>query len=296
MATEVSNIDDVLMDTVATSTTPMPPETAYEEPEENSDESYEDVAPSTQDENQEELSNDAEEEEVSVEKEQEYDDYGNVKKPPKTYTQEEVNEMFRKRFKNQHQEGQQQQAQQQQTQIPGKEFQYNQDSEDSWQTQLQQFVEQTVSQMNQKQLQQQQQQKEAQAQMEFESKFTEGMERFNDFREVVGAQPIDDPMTYALRGMNDPAAFIYAAAKRHPSELQRISNIGDPYAKMVEMGKLEERMRKTPIATKAPRPISRAREDGAMPVSQKPKDPTIEDLIARSDAKRRAQLVAKRGR
>ena len=122
------------------------------------------------------------------------------------------------------------------------------------------------------------------------------MDRFSDFKDVVGSQPITDPMTYALRGMNDPSAFIYAASKRAPQELQRISNISDPYVQMVEMGKLEERMRKTPMTTKAPRPVSKTVDNSSIPVQQKKGEPSIEDLIAHADAKRRAQLTSRRGR
>jgi hypothetical protein len=296
MATETSSIDELLVSEI-TSTRPAAPETQYEPEDETYDEpvsgnASNDVSEDSQDEGEEEPSEqDASEESPS--KEREVDDYGNAKKAPRTYSEEEVNEMFRKRFKNQAPEVQQQ-MQQQQAQGTG--FEYNPESTESWQTQLEQFVEATISKVSQKQVQAQHQQREAQAQMEFEDKFTRGMERFSDFRDVVGAAQIDDPMTYALRGMNDPAAFIYAAAKRQPQELSRISNIQDPYAKMVEMGKLEERMRKTAASTSAPRPITRAREDGSMPINNAKKEASIEDLIAKSDAKRRAQLVAKRGR
>jgi hypothetical protein len=103
-------------------------------------------------------------------------------------------------------------------------------------------------------------------------------------------------MTYALRGLSDPAAFIYAASKRHPQELARISQIADPAAQIMEMGRLEERMRKAPVGTKAPKPISKTRDEGGLPAQAKKKEQTIEDLIAHSDAKRRAQLQQKRGR
>jgi hypothetical protein len=176
------------------------------------------------------------------------------------------------------------------------EFNYNPDSEQGWQQQLESFVEQTFTKINQRQASQAQQQREMEAHNEFQERFANGMDRFTDFKEVVGAQPITDPMTLALRGVNDPAAFVYAASKRHPAELQRISQLGDPYAQMVEMGKLEERMRKTKSATNAPKPLGRTREDAGMPVAKKQDGDSIEDLIARADAKKRAQLTARRGR
>ncbi len=112
------------------------------------------------------------------------------------------------------------------------------------------------------------------------------MDRFTDFREVVGSQPIDDAMTLALRGMGDPSAFIYAASKRHPQEIERIAKLPDPYARMVEMGKLEERMRRNKPSTKAPRPLGRTKEDATTKVTPKQKDTTGDDLLAKADAKR----------
>jgi hypothetical protein len=78
---------------------------------------------------------------------------------------------------------------------------------------------------------------------------------------------------------------MYAAVNRSPEEIKRIANIADPYAQMVEMGKLEERMRKTKSTTKAPRPLSRTREDSSI-AHKSDREPSIEDLIAQSDRKR----------
>ena len=150
--------------------------------------------------------------------------------------------------------------------------------------------------MGQRQIAQQQAQKEQKAEAEFVEKFTHGMERFNDFRDVVSAQPVTDAMTLALRGVNDPAAFIYAASKRHPAELQRISQIKDPYSQIVEMGKLEERMKKQPQGTQAPRPISRNTENAPMAEKKKSGEPSIEDLIARSEQKKIAMIKKQRGK
>ena len=133
---------------------------------------------------------------------------------------------------------------------------------------------------------QQRQAQEQQAEQAFRQKFTQGMERFSDFREVVGKLPMHDDMTMALRGMNDPTAFIYAAAKRQPGEIERISKLPDPYARMVEMGKLEERMRRNKATTKAPRPLGRTKEDTTARVTPKQKEMTGDDLLAKADAKR----------
>jgi hypothetical protein len=238
-----------------------------------------------------------EEPEEKEETERDYDDYGNTKAPPKTYTEEEVNDRINKAVRERLARGNNQNpqptAQQVAKQAEG--FEYNPDSSEPWEAQLEKFVEKTVSKIGQKQAQQQQQARDEAHQAEFEDKFTRGMSRFSDFREVVASQPVTDPMTYALRGLADPAAFIYAASKRHPQELSRISQIADPATQIMEMGRLEERMRKTAPSTKAPKPVSRSRDDAAMPVTQKKKEPTIEDLIAKSDAKRKAQFNQKRG-
>lgn len=300
MATEVSNIDDLLMGGSSPSI-PATPESRYEEQPETPDTSYGDIVspePDARDLEAPKEEVDEPEADEPEQKEEDYDDYGNTKTPPKTYTEEEVNERINKavrerlaRANNQNQQPTQQQVAQQ-----AQGFEYNPDSEESWEGQLEKFVEKTVSKISQKQAQQQQQVKDEQVQAEFEDKFTRGMNRFSDFRDVVGSQPVTDPMTYALRGLPDPAAFIYAASKRHPQELSRISQIQDPAAQIMEMGRLEERMRKAAPTTKAPKPVSRSQNDSSLPTKAKKTEPSIEDLIAKSDAKRKQQLNQKRGR
>lgn len=165
-------------------------------------------------------------------------------------------------------------------------FKYDPNDEASWQQQLTEFVKHTVSNMQNEEQQKKRATQEEMAQREFHKKFSQGLQRFDDFREVVGSQPIDNAMTLSLRAMNDPSAFIYAASKRHPQELERISKLPDPYARMVEMGRLEERMRKVKSATKAPRPLGRAKEDATTKVTPKQKDTSGDDLLAKADAKR----------
>lgn len=165
-------------------------------------------------------------------------------------------------------------------------FEYNPNDETSWQQQLTDFVKQTVKGMHTDEQQKTREVQEQAAQRDFQQKFTKGMDRFGDFRDVVGSQPIDDAMTLSLRAMADPSAFIYAASKRHPQEIERISKLPDPYARMVEMGKLEERMRRNKPTTKAPRPLGRTRDDATSKVTPKQKDTTGDDLLAKADAKR----------
>lgn len=175
-----------------------------------------------------------------------------------------------------------------QVQKAAADFEYDPNDDSSWQQQLTEFVKQTVNSMQNDEQQKARQIKEEIAQREFHKKFTQGMDRFDDFREVVGSQPIDDAMTMSLRAMADPSAFIYAASKRHPQEIERISKLPDPYARMVEMGKLEERMRRNKPSTKAPRPLGRTKEDATTKVTPKEKDTSGDDLLAKADAKRLA--------
>jgi hypothetical protein len=302
MATDYGNIDDLLM---SGGTPNKPPTPEHLEPEsrdgqESETPEYDDLPDNStgielNSPGESNTSQETDEEETLEEPAKNLDEYGNEKPAPRTYTEDEVNEMFRKRFKNRQQEPQEP-TQQQVQQAAATGFEYNERSDVSWQEQLEGFVEQTVDKINQKKHQAQVKQQEDAAQHEFRDKFEQGMNRFGDFVEVVDNQPVTPYMTMALRGMKDPAAFIYAASKRAPTELARISQITDPYGQMVEMGKLEERMRKSPLQSKAPRPIGRTMDDGKLSIKSEKKEDSIEDLIARSDAKRKAQLNQRRGR
>lgn len=179
-----------------------------------------------------------------------------------------------------------QQGASREVQQAAKDFKYDPNDEGSWQQQLTDFVKQTINSVKSEEKQKANEQQEHQAQREFHKKFSTGMERFDDFREVVGKMPMDDAMTLSLRGMADPTAFIYAASKRNPQEIERISKMPDPYARMVEMGKLEERMRRAKPVTKAPRPLGRTKEDTVAKVKPKEKDTSGDDLLAKADAKR----------
>jgi len=297
MATDTSSIDDIL--------TNSNPNDAPSTPEAIDDNfTYDDTNEGTVETSQEiddDLTHETEERNEDTHTETHSDEYGNAKAKPKTYTEDEVNERInkavRERLARANNQPHQQPTQQQQLQQKAGEFEYDPESEGNWQQQLEAFVEQTFTKMSQKQAQLHQKQIEQAAEAEFVDKFSAGMERFTDFRDVVGSQPITDPMTLALRGVGDPAAFIYAASKRHPTELERISKLKDPYSQMVEMGKLEERMRKKPEGTKAPRPIGRSQEDSTMNyVEKKVKEDSIEDLIHKSEAKKMAKLRQLRGK
>ena len=109
------------------------------------------------------------------------------------------------------------------------------------------------------------------------------MSKYSDFQEVVSGKPITNGIMMAARSMADPAAFIYAAAKQQPKELERIAAITDPYVLAAEVGRLEERMKKARTVSKAPKPITKTRGDIADKGNVRQ---NLDDLI-RHDAKRK---------
>jgi hypothetical protein len=217
----------------------------------------------------------------------ETDDYGNKVPKSKTYTEEEVQAMIRKRLKLHHEEKAQQQPQyqppQQQYQPPNEEFQHDQSSEQPWEVQLENHIKQTVQKLETEKVQVAWQQEEQRNQVEFESRFTNGMSKYSDFNDVVQGKPITNGIMMAARSMADPAAFIYAVSKQHPQELERISQIRDPYVQAAEVGRLEERMKKARTVSKAPKPIAKTKGDIADKGNIKQ---NLDDLI-RHDAKRK---------
>lgn len=293
---EITSIDDLLTGTQSSSQ-PDTPESQFEinQPKSEVDDSHDepDFEQDTFESEEHDIADDDSEETSSSE----LDDYGNEKPAPRVYSEDEVNERINKAVRDRLSRGQQQQEPvQQQQQQQQQTFNNDGDSEQAWQQQLEGFVEQTFNKLNQKQLTMRQQQQEQQLQNQFEEKFHQGMGKFADFRDVVGQHHITDAMTLATRAMSDPAAFLYAAAKQNPAELQRIAAIPDQYSQMVEMGRLEERMRKNKAATNAPRPLQKTRQDSTMPASKKERDNDIDDLIRESDNRRQDKFNKSRGR
>ncbi len=188
------------------------------------------------------------------------DEYGNevIKTEAKMYSEEEVQNMIRDRLSRGRYAQQQQQQPYQQPQQPSQQeqsFQHDPNSEVSWEQQLEEFVNVTISKREQHQQNAAWQQREQQVQAEFEGKFSHGMSKYKDFTSVVAGKPITDTMMLATRGMSDPAAFLYSAAKNHSGELERIAKIQDPYQQGAEIGKLEERMRKAVAVSRASKPL-----------------------------------------
>lgn len=235
--------------------------------------------------------------EDTAEEAQETDEYGNEtpSEPAKTYTEQEVNERINKAVRERlarverNQQPQQQPTAAQQHQAEQAGFEYDENSSQDWQQQLKSFIRQTTEEMQQETIRQQYQAKELAAQQEFESKIQNGMSRYKDFVDVVGSQPITDQMTLATRGMNDPAAFLYAAAKRAPDDIKRISEISDPYKQIAEMGKLEAKLKKKPMPSKAPKPVGKITQDSA--VTEPTKRPmSLDDMLMAEERARRKQF------
>jgi hypothetical protein len=303
----VSNIDELLMGGQGNSQQPPTPESKPDEFSESAEGIQEtrddlyglDEKPEPE-EAPDELSDDEtpdEPQDKAPKEEIEYDEYGNQTEGMKKRLKKQASKYEAELAELRAQVARLTPQQQQQVQQAAQSFEGDPNSEDSWEAQLNAHIEQTVVNMQSRKEQQAREAEDREIQAKFETKLVSGMERFSDFRETIQALPcqIDYDMAQATRSLDDPAAFLYAAAKRHPEELQRISQLRDPYAKVREMGKLEERMRKTKPTTKAPRPLGRTKEDAHIPQPKPKQEDSIEDLIAKNDAKKLAQVRA-RGR
>jgi len=279
----ISSIDDLLAGSVSSSQTAAPEDQYQESPEE-----VEELEPDAEPEPEAEEAYDKEVNDKPA-VESKVDEYGNQ------------NEVIRERLARQAKkhnaeiEGLRQQLAQQNAapvvQQAAQDFEYDPNSGGDWQQQLAKFVKQTVQGMHAEQENTNKQQIEKQQYQEFQTKFRDGMDRFDDFIEVVVDKPLDDAMTLALRGIADPAAFIYAASKRNPEDLERISKLRDPHARYAEMIRLEERMRRNKPTTKAPKPLSRTGEDTTTKPLKKGVDTTGDDLLAKADSSRLSKVV-----
>jgi hypothetical protein len=287
MTDHTSSIDDILLNQTPLSTqTPDAPE-------------IESDTPATEIENQYDLIDNnppkVDKEPVKVEKEQaSEDDYGNQE------TKE--NEAIRERLARQARKHEAEVAalharynaeQQQQVQKATRDFEYDENSEGDWQQQLESFVKKTVQNMGAETRQQQERQREIQAQAEFEVRFNQDAERFGDFEDTMAElkATLSPPMVYATRAMKNPAAFLYAAAKKNPAELERIASMQDPYAQVAAIGALEVSLRKQGSQTKAPKPIGRGHEDGNIPKAREAREESIEEKMHAFEAQKRKRMA-----
>lgn len=289
MAHEYGSIDDALMNSKPTSM-PETPEVIDQQREEKSSEvnnayDIEHTFSDIYDNNQEEVTDESDSEFVD-DSDNVQDEYGNEIEPAKTYTEDELNERINKAMRERFERMQRNNPDKAEAfEKAAKNFEADPDSNESWQEQLETFVEQTLVKMSHKQVRQQQEAIERQEQEEFEQKFHQGKEKFKDFSDIVGKASITDAMVMGSRGLKDPAAFWYAASKLQATELDRISKISDPYKQSAEIGRLDERMRKSKTGTAAPKPIAHVRGDMVMKTKDKPRQPSIEDMMHASAAK-----------
>lgn len=229
------------------------------------------------------------------------DEYGNKlpKKESKTYTEEEhreaVNRAIRERLERLERSQSRNQDSSRQTPQASKEFQAPQGEESGdWQEQLKSFIRQTNEELAYEQARIQNEARLAAEQEAFQHRFQTGMQDFSDFHEVVGNKPFTDAMVLATKALSHPAHFMYAASKTMPQEIERIARIASPEVQMVEIGKLEERLKKSKPVTSAPKPISRSKEDAHIKPKAKPTAPTIEDMMQDFENKRVSRFNSRR--
>lgn len=191
---------------------------------------------------------------------EELDEYGTKVGKAKLYTEEEVQSMIRKRLKDSHAD--------KEVQEVAKDFTPDPNSDDTWEAQLEDVIEKTIQKRESKRVNEEWQREEQASQAEYEIKFTQGMTKYKDFKQVVGNKPITNAMMLATRSMKDPAAFIYAASKQHSKELERIAQIREPVTQATEIGRLEERMKKARIIPQSPPPSRKLKGDASSEMPQ----------------------------
>lgn len=202
------------------------------------------------------------------------DEYGNKAQKEKYYSEEEVQRMIRDRLSRGRHAEERAPEQSVQPEV--------QQGEEGWEQQLESFIDQTLEKRTKKQQEEAWRNAEKKRQSEFESKFSAGMTKYSDFKKVVENQPITDTMMLSMRSMKDPAAFLYAASKTQPKELERIARLEDPLMQAAELGRLDATMRRSKgSATNAPKPATISSGDASGHAKR-----SIDDLI-RIDAERR---------
>lgn len=200
------------------------------------------------------------------------DEYGNPVEKSKMYSEEEVQRIVKDRLSRgrhiEQQPVQQQQPQQQQTTA---------NEDETWDIQLKKYVRNEYKEIAREEQEKAWREKQVEMQAQFESKFTTGMNKYSDFNQVVSGKTITDAMLLATRSLDNPAAFVYGAAKLHPQELDRIARL-DPTSQSFEIGRLHEKMMKDrKLASNAPRPLETPKGD--MPNTKVSNQPSLEERI-----------------
>ncbi len=270
----VNKIDDILV-----GVTPKIPEFAQEQKEIEPEEP-EQEAPDIE-ESEPEKESPAKESETEKEPSKEaahLDEYGNEVEKPRLYTDEDVQRMIKERL----QRGQMVAPEMQQA---AKNFEADPNNPEDWEVQLESFIEKTTQKLEKKKQTQAWQEREREKQANFEVKFTHGMQKYKDFKETVGKMPVTDSIMMAAREMDDPAAFLYAASKLHPDEFRKIADMTDPFTQARELGKLDEKMRKSRAISKAAPPLAPTKGD--MGAKYVPKQNIDQKILNHAKAKTR---------
>ena len=269
----VNKIDDILV-----GVTPKVPEFAQEskevEPEEPEQEAPEIEEPEVEQKTEEKVPDVKKE----TKEEANLDEYGNEVEKPRLYTDEDVQRMIKERL----QRGQMIAPEMQQA---AKNFEADPNNPEDWEVQLESFIEKTTQKLEKKKQTQAWQEQEREKQANFEVKFTHGMQKYKDFKETVGKMPVTDSIMMAAREMDDPAAFLYAATKLHPDEFRKIAEMQDPFSQARELGKLDERMRKSRAISKAAAPLTPTKGD--MGAKYIPKQSIDQKILNHAKAKTR---------
>jgi hypothetical protein len=197
-----------------------------------------------------------------------------VKTEGKMYAEEEVQRMIRERVERVRRE-----ATPDQIKEVAKDFKADPDSDEPWQAQLEDFVGKTIEKREAKVRQREMQHEEQKTQSEFETRFNRGMTKFTNYWDTVNTVPITPSVMLAVRNMENPAEFLYAAAKLQPTELERISKMKDMGAQFLEIGRLEERMKRSTKTTGAPNPIGRIASDHVEEEPKAKEEPSVDQRI-----------------
>lgn len=208
----------------------------------------------------------------------ETDEYGLEIPKPRMYSEEEVQRMMRERLARGHNAQPQQQVAQQQA---AEGFTPDPESTDSWEVQLDAYIDRRIDKREQKASTEAAQRQETEIQAKFEANFTTGMNKHKDFTATVGKLPITNSMMMALRGHENPATFLYAAAKMQPEEVKRIAAMPDPFMQAKALGELDAKMKKVKRMPGAPAIIKPVTSD----VSEKYKTPKNIDNLIQNHAK-----------
>lgn len=197
-----------------------------------------------------------------------------IQKEEPKYTDSDVNKMIRERL-----DRMKQPASSAQVEAIAKEMKSDPNDQNAWKQEFVEIVKEVNREESQKAERQRMEQEEIKTQSEFERKMDDGGNKYKDFWQVLNTAPITPTIMIGAREMDDPASFLYAASKLYPEELGKISKMDNPAALMIQLGKLEERMKRNAKNTAAPRPLTAMRGDFHGEEAPPKQEPTIDQRI-----------------